>query len=106
MLNSPEARVNLIHQDDAVGLILALLNNDTFSGIVNGVSQTTATKAQYYSAAAKALGIPEPCFNNNNSFTNQANSTVESKLSKVVAGKKARIHLKYSFVYDDLLNWL
>jgi nucleoside-diphosphate-sugar epimerase len=106
MLNSPEARVNLIHQDDAVGLILALLNNETFSGIVNGVSKTNASKAQYYSAAAKALGIPEPCFNNNNSFTNQANSTVESKLSKVVAGKKARIHLKYSFVYDDLLNWL
>jgi nucleoside-diphosphate-sugar epimerase len=106
MLNSPEARVNLIHQDDAVGLILALLNNETFSGIVNGVSKTNASKAQYYSAAAKALGIPEPCFNNNNSFTNQSNSTVESKLSKVVAGKKARIHLKYSFVYDDLLNWL
>jgi nucleoside-diphosphate-sugar epimerase len=104
MLNSPEARVNLIHQDDAVGLIIALLNNDNFSGIVNGVSETNATKAQYYSAAAKALDLPEPCFNKN--FTNQSTSPTESKPSKVVVGEKARIHLNYTFVYDDLLHWL
>lgn len=106
MFNNPEARVNLIHQDDAVGLILALLNNTGFSGIVNGVSKTNATKAQYYSAAARAIGIPEPCFNTDSSFTNQSKSHCASKPSKVVSGKKARTQLKYSFVYDDLLNWL
>jgi nucleoside-diphosphate-sugar epimerase len=106
MFNSPEASVNLIHQDDAVGLISALLKNNTFSGIVNGVSQTTATKAQYYSAAAKALNIPEPCFNNDNSADNNTNTHNELQPSKKVSGNKARTSLHYPFVYDDLLAWL
>ena len=109
MFSSPEASVNLIHQDDAVGLILALLKNNTFSGIVNGVSQTKATKAQYYSAAAKALNLPEPRFNHENIFdasSSNSNSNSDLKSSKRVSGKKARTSLNYPFVHDDLLSWL
>ncbi len=102
MLNSPNASVNLIHQDDAIGLIFALLNNDTFSGIVNGVSNTSATKAEYYSAAAQALSLPEPRFKSDvKSYKSR-----QIQQSKRVSGNKARITLDYKFIHDDLLNWL
>ncbi len=102
MLNSPNASVNLIHQDDAIGLIFALLNNDTFSGIVNGVSNTSATKAEYYSAAAQALSLPEPRFKSDV----ESYKSRQIQQSKRVSGNKARITLDYKFIHDDLLNWL
>jgi nucleoside-diphosphate-sugar epimerase len=102
MLNSPNASVNLIHQDDAIGLIFALLKNDTFCGIVNGVSNTNATKAEYYSAAAKALSLPKPCFK----ADVKTYKSTQIQKSKRVSGNKARITLDYQFIHDDLLNWL
>lgn len=98
MLKSPQAIVNLIHQQDAIGLIQALLQSDIRGGIFNGVSTTKVTKKQYYQAAASALQLPTPNFG-------ESNLASESD-PKVVSSKKTLIELDYSFVYDDLLNWL
>jgi nucleoside-diphosphate-sugar epimerase len=98
MLKSPQAIVNLIHQQDAIGLIQALLKSDIRGGIFNGVSSTQVTKKQYYQAAASTLELPMPTFE-------ESNSAPEST-PKIVSGKKTRAELPYSFVYDDLLNWL
>lgn len=98
LLKSPQAIVNLIHQQDAVGLIQALLQSAICGGIFNGVSSTQVTKKQYYQAAASALQLPSPTFE-------------ESELSaesdpKVVSSEKTQAELAYAFVYDDLLTWL
>ena len=98
MLKSPQAIVNLIHQQDAVGLIQALLQSDSPSGIFNGVSSTQVTKKQYYQVAASALQLPAPNFE-------ESEQSLDSE-PKIVSGKKTRTELHYSFVYDDLLNWL
>ena len=98
MLKSPQAIVNLIHQQDAIGLILALLKSDIRGAIFNGVSSTQVTKKQYYQAAANALQLPAPSFE-------ESNLALESE-PKIVSGTKTRVELHYSFVYDDLLNWL
>jgi nucleoside-diphosphate-sugar epimerase len=91
-----KAQVNLIHQEDAVGIITRLLSSKVKTGIFNGVSATKATKQDYYQAAAKALSLPEPIFSNMDSL-----ETV-----RVVNGDKVRQLLSYQFVYPDLLSWL
>lgn len=90
------AKVNLIHQQDAVGIISALLNSKIDSGIFNGVSQTQASKQHYYQVAAKALAMPKLIFT--------SNSHVET--ARTVKGDKVQQLLSYQFVYPDLLSWL
>lgn len=97
-LKDPNAIVNLIHQEDAVGLILSILASDLSGNIFNGVSETRVTKQAYYQAAAKALALPLPNF--------ESNSDSDSSLSKVVSSEKASASLSYHFIHDDLLKWL
>ncbi|WP_019026488.1 SDR family oxidoreductase [Colwellia piezophila] len=98
MLKNPQAIVNLIHQQDAVGLIQAILRSQLCGGIFNGVSSTQVTKKQYYQAAASALKLPTPIF--------EQNDLISASEPKVVSGSKVQTKLNYAFVYDDLLNWL
>ncbi|MBL4899157.1 MAG: NAD(P)H-binding protein [Colwellia sp.] len=95
-LKDSTAPVNLIHQQDAVGLILSLLKAASPQGIFNGVSDTHVTKALYYQVAAKSLGLALPTF----SADNMLHST------RIVSGDKAKQQLDYSFIYPDLLAWL
>ena len=98
MLKSPDAIVNLIHQQDAVGLIQQLLQCDIPAGIYNGVSPTQVTKKQYYQTAASALDIPAPVF--------EADVILSADKPKVVSGAKTQAVLNYTFFYADLLSWL
>jgi nucleoside-diphosphate-sugar epimerase len=95
-LKNSTAPVNLIHQQDAVGLILSLLTSASPQGIFNGVSDTHVSKALYYQAAAKSLGLELPTFG----VDKVLNST------RIVSGDKAKQQLDYSFIYPDLLAWL
>lgn len=95
-LKNSTAPVNLIHQQDAVGLILALLTSASPQGVFNGVSDTHVTKALYYQAAAKSLGVELPTFS--------ADKVLDS--TRIVSGDKAKQQLGYSFIYPDLLAWL
>jgi len=96
VLSDAENKVNLIHQADAVGLIIALLSQQKIAGIVNGVSDTHVSKQEYYHRAAQAVELPLPVF---------STSTVSAS-NRVVSGNKAKQLLNYSFVYPDLLAWL
>ena len=95
-LKDSTAPVNLIHQQDAVGLILSLLTSASPEGIFNGVSDTHVTKTLYYQAAAKSLGLELPTFS--------ADKVMDS--TRIVSGDKAKQQLGYSFIYPDLLAWL
>lgn len=96
-INNSQATVNLIHQEDAVGLILSMLSSDLSGGIFNGVSETKVSKQEYYQAAAQALQLESPQFDDNES---------DGANAKVVSGEKTQRMLKYEFVYPDLLDWL
>jgi nucleoside-diphosphate-sugar epimerase len=105
-LSNSSAPVNLIHQQDAVGLIKSLLQvnlsqlslaQENMTGtIFNGVSDTHISKREYYQAAAKALKVDAP--NVEKARTNEN--------TRVVSGEKAKRLLSYKFVYPDLLTWL
>jgi len=98
MLKSPEAKVNLIHQQDVIGLIESLLSESITSGIFNGVSATHASKKEYYQTAASALAIAPP------SFVPEESSSTQIK--RIVNGDKVAAELGYQFVYANLLAWL
>lgn len=95
-LKNSTAPVNLIHQQDAVGLIMSLLTSASVKGVFNGVSDTHVTKSVYYQSAAKSLGLELPTFS--------ADEVLDS--TRIVSGDKAKQQLDYSFIYPDLLVWL
>lgn len=100
-LSNSMAPVNLIHQQDAVGLIESLLQMSAAQitdgqMIVNGVSNTHVNKQTFYQAAAKALKIDAPNFKKEQATHNK----------RIVSGEKAKQVLNYKFVYPDLLTWL
>lgn len=96
VLKNADGKINLIHQQDAVGLIVSLLTSQAPHGIFNGVSDNHASKKAYYQQAAKALSLPVPVF-----------PVVESlEPTRIVSGEKAKQRLDHSFIYPDLLAWL
>lgn len=96
VLKNAVGKINLIHQHDAVGLIVSLLFEGPHQGIFNGVSENHVSKQVYYQHAAKALSLPVPHF-----------AGIDSKEAiRVVNGDKAKTVLGYSFIYPDLLAWL
>lgn len=107
-LSNSTAPVNLIHQQDAVGLIESLLqakylqgsSKRNSQGIFNGVSDTHVSKKEYYQVAAKALNSTSPLFTPENA------SQSINETTRVVSGEKAKKYLNYKFIYPNLLAWL
>jgi len=96
VITNGDAKTNLIHQQDAVGLVLSLIHSSAPQGIFNGVSDIHASKAAYYQRAAQALSLPAPKFT----------ATETTEAGRIVCGDKAKQQLGYSFIYPDLLTWL
>ena len=98
-LSDPDATTNLIHQQDAVGLLFGLINKPAHSSIYNGSSQTHIAKREYYEQAARVLGLDKPEFTE---FVNNDSLVA----NKIINSNKIRKFLSYTFAYDDLLSWL
>ena len=94
-LSQPKAVLNLIHQQDAIGLLCSMIESSDVAGIYNGVSNTKAVKEEFYQAAARSLNIKPPQFNQ-----------TDLSFGRKVNGEKARKLLAYQYVYDDLINWV
>jgi len=101
ILSNSSISVNLIHQQDAVGLVQALLLKDAPQGIFNGVSDTHVSKAEFYCAAAKSIGLQAPLLPEEYLVNTQP-----SEIDRIVSGSKAKQQLSYSFVYPNLLDWV
>lgn len=56
------APVNLIHQQDAVGIAISLIQQEAYGRIYNAVSPNHPTKMDFYTAAADDLGVQQPTF--------------------------------------------
>ena len=101
LLNSDD-KVNLIHQYDAVGILLALLFKQEASGIFNGVSNTKTRKKEFYQQASLSLKLDKPIFELV-SDQNKIESTKDAIVStKDIRGEKVTQCLGYQFIYPDL----
>lgn len=61
-LHNGNAPVNLIHREDCIGILLAIIQQDAFGHIFNAVHPNHPTKAEYYPEKAIALGLIPPTY--------------------------------------------
>ncbi|MGJ8663971.1 MAG: NAD(P)-binding domain-containing protein [Marinicella sp.] len=93
LLKNPDAPVNLIHLDDCIGLINAVIDNDAWGQTFNGCADTHPSKIEYYSAMSKQI--------------NQVTPTIETNGEgdfKLVDNTKAKSVLNYKFIHPDLIK--
>jgi nucleoside-diphosphate-sugar epimerase len=88
------APVNLIHLNDAIGIILCLIDRPYMSGIFNGCAPTHPTREEFYTLAAEVECLQKPTFK------------PERTSWKTVSGTRTANDLNYSFEIPDLLDWL
>ena len=82
--------VNLIHLDDAVGILSAICLRNIRNEIFNAVAEEHPLRRDYYAAAAAALGLPPPRF-----------AADGGPPGKIVSGRKVRARLAYVFQHPD-----
>lgn len=88
-----DAPVNLIHLDDCVGIIDAIIAQHAWGEVFNGCADSHPTKRQFYSYACAILGEPLPLFDENKALS-----------YKTVSNKKSVTKLNYKFQHTDLMN--
>lgn len=80
-LANPEAPVNLIHLEDCISLIKAILLQDEFNQIFHGVNSTDLSKSDFYTTAAENRNLDIPIFEFEPSFGKKISADfTESKL--------------------------
>lgn len=90
-----EEPVNLIHLEDAIGVIIALLQQPDITGIFNACSLEHPTRKEFYSRAAEKLGFELPVFTGN-----------RPRPWKRIISEKLRRRTGYRFVFDNPIDAL
>jgi nucleoside-diphosphate-sugar epimerase len=94
-LDQHQQKVNYIHRDDAIGIIEAILKQDRWGHILNGIAPKHPTKKLVFSKNATDFNFPPPHFEN-----------TEQRLTKrIIESSKIEFILDYSFIYPDPLDF-
>jgi len=88
------APVNMIHQDEVIGIINALIDSDTAKGVFIGSTPSHPSKQEFYTLAARLDKLPEPNF-------------IQEKLNwKIVESERVEMELGFSYKFPSLLDRL
>jgi nucleoside-diphosphate-sugar epimerase len=90
LVPSPDAPVNLIHRDDCIAIIKAIIEQCVWGEIFNACADNHPSKKQFYSHARSLLGQEAPSFSDSG----------ESHY-KIVSNDKIKQQLNYQFIYPD-----
>lgn len=86
--------VNLIHQDDCIGIISAILEQELWGETLNACCPEHPMKRDFYGKAAEVSGLQLP------------EITDQDEPYKIVDSSKLKRLLKYKFKYKSPLNYL
>jgi nucleoside-diphosphate-sugar epimerase len=89
-LENPDAPVNLIHQNDCIQIIEAIINQSKWNEVFNAVAPFHPTREQYYTQKAKEQNLVLPKF-----------STEKSNIKKVISNEKIENSLSYQFKLEN-----
>ncbi|RYJ38052.1 NAD-dependent epimerase/dehydratase [Flavobacterium anhuiense] len=89
-LENPDAPINLIHQNDCIGIIEAIINQSKWNEVFNAVAPFHPTRQEYYTQEAKDRNLPLPKF-----------STKKSNIKKEISSKKIENSLNYQFKLEN-----
>jgi nucleoside-diphosphate-sugar epimerase len=86
--------VNLIHQDDCIGIISSILDQELWGETLNACCPEHPMKKDFYGMAARISGLPEPAISD------------EVESYKIVDSSKLQHLLKYKFEYASPMDYL
>ena len=86
---TPNAPINLIHQDDCIGIITAIIEQNFWGEKLNASAPFHPTRKEYYTAKAKQLELPLPEFEENDAS------------GKVIDSSKLIAQLEYNFIHIE-----
>jgi nucleoside-diphosphate-sugar epimerase len=88
----PKGFVNMIHQEDCIGIISQIISQNVWGEIFNACSNHHPTREEYFLNARKTLKKEPPVFDD----------SLPLKY-KIINSNKVQKQLNYTFIYDDLL---
>jgi hypothetical protein len=91
LIQNPDSHVNLIHRDDCIEIISRIIKKEVWGEVFNCCADTHPTKREFYTQAAKSIGLTAPDFeySGTNSF-------------KIISNEKVKRILNYEFLHPDL----
>ena len=90
-LDNPDAPINLIHQDDCIGIILKIIETDSWNETFNAVAPSHPSRELYYTQKAKDLNLALPKFNSE-----------QNSGGKIILSARTETVLKYTFAKPNL----
>lgn len=93
VVEQSDAPVNLIHRDDCIGIINAIIEQDVWGEVFNGCAATHPSKREFYTHARTLLNLPAPEF-----------AKTSELAYKIVSHAKVQQVLNYQFAHSDLMN--
>lgn len=94
-VSDPFAPVNLIHRDDCIGIIKKILDKNIWGEAFNCCADTHPTKKEFYTEAAKSIGLELPTFERS-----------DKEGYKIINNRKTREVLDYNFSVPDLIEFV
>ena len=92
-IRNPDGLVNMIHRDDCIGIIEAVIKQNNWGEIFNGCSSQHPTRREFYTWAVADYSDKESI------AMNFATTDVQSY--KIIDNAKVKSHLAYVFKQDD-----
>jgi nucleoside-diphosphate-sugar epimerase len=92
IIKNPEGVVNMIHQDDCIGIIHKIIERRIDNIVFNACADTHPTRRVFYTKMKTELGFEAPVFEENQPI-----------VMKRISSEKLKSMLNYTFKYNDLL---
>ena len=89
-LRNPKARVNFVHREDAIGLVMRIVEREAWGQTFHAVAPVAATRQAVYEAAAKQCGWPTPVLD-----------TSDTSPGHIVESTHTLETLDYQYQYPD-----
>lgn len=90
-LENPDAPINLIHQQDCVGIISSIIETESWDEIFNAAAPFHPTRENYYTQKAKDLQLAPPQFDH-----------AKKSVGKTIDSSKLQQMLGYQFQFREL----
>ncbi len=90
-VENPNSPINFIHQNDCIGILKKIIENNVWNETFNAVAPFHPTRKEYYTRKAIELGLEIPSFNELNLF-----------VGKIVLSDKVELVLGYEFKQTTL----
>jgi nucleoside-diphosphate-sugar epimerase len=85
-IENPGAPINFIHLEDCIGIIIQIIESNSWDQTYNAVAPFHPSREEYYTQKAKELNLPLPKFNHKKEST-----------KKIISSAKIENVLHYSF---------